>query len=139
MTRQYKPIKHLPTKLRYGTWITYLLLATVVGLFCYWGLLRQQFSIAIFVVQSTPLLALVPGLVSRSYRSYSWLCFVLLFYFILAVERALTSVASFTDFIFLTVVIMLFISSMMTSRWLQRTLKSLPESNLNTLEDHQAK
>ncbi|MFT5083157.1 MAG: putative membrane protein [Lentisphaeria bacterium] len=135
MKRPYAPIKHLANKLRYGTWASYFFLGALISLFCYWGLARPHFSPVVFSLQSVPLLALLPGMLSKSYRSFSWLCFVLLIYFIFAVERALTSVATLTDIIFLALVITLFITSMMTSRWLQRTLKTVPQLGSDTKED----
>lgn len=123
MAKTYKPIHHLPQKLRYGKIVTWSMLAALPLLFAYWSLGREEGAFTIWCVQSLPLLAIAPGIYKQLYRSYSWLCFLLLFYFILAVERALISTSSWSDYVFLALVVGLFISSMMTSRWLQRTQK----------------
>ncbi len=83
------------------------------------------FSFAVLAIQAGPILALLPGIIQKRYRSYNWLCFLLLFYFIFAVERVFTSVSNTSDFLFLALIVLLFISSMMTSRWLQRLQKGV--------------
>lgn len=123
MPKVYKPIRNLSAKLQGGTLTTWVLLAMLLCLFAYWNLTGDSGSIVVWCFQSIPLLALVPGMVKHNYRSYSWMCFVLLFYFIFAVERSLVSTSSVSDYIFLALVVALFLATMMTSRWLQRTQK----------------
>lgn len=110
----------------YGSIINYTIYASLIALILYWNIIRSSgFSPAVLAIQAGPLLALLPGIIKKRYRSYNWLCFLLLFYFIFAVERVFTSVRNTSDFIFLAHIVLLFISSMMTSRWLQRLQKGV--------------
>lgn len=114
-------------RLRYGEPISMSLYIALLFLFLYWNITREEgFLVGIWLVQSLPLLALLPGMLKKYYRTYSWLCFGLLFYFIFAVERVFSSVHQLSDYIFLGLVVLLFISSMMTSRWMQYVQKTRP-------------
>lgn len=116
----------LASKARVASAITYVLYATLLSLFVYWNVVRESgFSLGVFLLQTVPLLAFLPGMIYRAYRSYSWLCFILLFYFIFAVQLVFSSVRETSDFIFLLLTVLLFISAMMTSRWLQRSQKGV--------------
>lgn len=75
------------------------------------------------ILQSLPLVLLLPSLLGNHYRAYSWLCFIMLLYFIFAVMNALISTANITDYLFLLLTILTFIAAMMASRWLQRVYK----------------
>jgi len=100
-----------------------------LGTFVYWGLSRSGgFNIVIFCIQAIPLLLLLPGLISQYYRVYSWLCFVILLYFVVAVMGAFASTAKISDFVFLSFTVVLFIVSMMCSRYAQRVQKGLTET-----------
>ena len=131
MSRKYKPIKNLESKLHVGTVATYVLFCCLMALFVYWNVARSSdFSLVVFAIQAGPLLLLLPSMIKRYYRAYSWLCFILLFYFIIAVERAFVSTAGINEYLFVGLIVSLFISAMMTGRWLQRTQKQeMMESN----------
>lgn len=101
-----------------------MLFALLITLFIFWNVTRHDgFNVGIFLFQTLPLLALLPGLLQPLYRSYTWLCFLLLFYFIFSIQRVFSSVSHTSDVIFLGLIVMLFVSSMMTSRWMQRLQK----------------
>ena len=74
-------------------------------------------------LQSLPLILLLPSLMGNHYRAYSWLCFIMLLYFIFAVMNALISTAGIVDYLFLLLTMLTFIAAMMASRWLQRVQK----------------
>lgn len=126
MAKKLKPIPNLVQKLKYGKIITLVILLGMILFFVLTKTLSHNTSITtaliIWLAQSLPLILLIPGIVINYYRSYSWLCFVLLFYFVFAVERCFLSTASWEEYIFVTLTVILFISSMMTSRWQQRSL-----------------
>ncbi len=106
--------------------ITFSLFGGLILLFTYWNLNRDSgVKPAVWLVQSLPLLALLPGMIRQAHRAYSWLCFVLLVYFILAVQLVFSSIRQTSDYIFLILTVLLFISSMMTSRWLRQLQKSI--------------
>lgn len=118
-----KPIKNIPnleTKRWWSKTISLTLLASLISLFAWWNLINQSPAlITIWLFQSLPLLLLLPGILMNYYRSYSWLCFVLLFYFVKAVEGGMLSTAKFSDGLFIMLTVTLFISAMMASRWQQ--------------------
>ena len=114
-------IRNLKQKATISFAISLSFYTALCGLLSYWNLSRPSgINWAIWLLQSAPLLLLLPGLLKRYYRSFSWLCFLMLFYFVRAVEGSAMSTADITDHIFLTLTVGLFISSMFASRWLQR-------------------
>ncbi|WP_096085286.1 DUF2069 domain-containing protein [Agaribacterium haliotis] len=97
-------------------------------LIVYWNLARPTkpgLNVLLLLIQLAPMLALTPGLRSRYYRAYSWLCFVTLLYFVFAVMAALASNAGLVDYLFVTLCVFLFCSSMMCSRYAQRVQKNI--------------
>lgn len=73
-----------------------------------------------------PLLIFLPGMVRENLRSYVWLCFVSLLYFISLVERLFAQPDSLLAAAGMVAVVSLFISSMLFVRWRARELKSSP-------------
>lgn len=111
-------------KYRISAIANYSLYAILIGLFLFWNITRETgFKPGVFLFQTLPLLAFLPGMIKGHYRVYSWLCFIMLFYFIFAVQAVFTSTRSDSDFIFVGLTVLLFITSMTTSRWLQRLQK----------------
>ena len=126
----------LPAPIRKILWCNSSLLAALLALFLYWNIFRESgFSAAVLLFQTLPLVALLPGLWRLAYRSYSWLCFVLLFYFIFAVQRVFLSNSHASDFIFLALTVSLFITSMVASRWLQRLQKGVFDQTATKVEE----
>lgn len=85
--------------------------------------LAQQFApearLSTLVIQLVPLLIFVPGMLAKHYRTYSWLCFVVLFYFIVGVTNVMSPLADVYGWVTLLASVVLFNAAMMTSRWLQ--------------------
>lgn len=77
------------------------------------------FNLTIWFIQCLPLLALLPGMLTKYRRSYLWLCFVILLYFVKAVDGIMGQQADWGDTLFLALTVLLFISAMMTARWHQ--------------------
>lgn len=128
--RTVKPIPFLKEKSHYGYLSTMVLYIALLGLFAYWNLTRTTgINWSIWALQSAPLLLLLPGILKTYYRSFSWLCFLMLFYFIKATEGAFMTSATFTDYLFIVLVALLFVSSMLCSRWMQRVAKLEQVSN----------
>lgn len=103
--------------------------ARICTLACYMALLllitglnviRPDGSVLHWLVQALPLLIVMPGMLYNHYRSYSWLCFVILIYFTAYVVEVLSPLYIWTDAIALALSVGIFVSAMMTSRWLQR-------------------
>lgn len=123
-TRPTKPIRHLERKLRCGLAATYASLGLLLLVFLAWNFVRESGpNWVVFAVQVLPLAMLLPGMISGHYRSFSWLCFVILIYFIKAVDGVAMSDATLMDSVFLVLTIVVFIAAMLTSRWAQRKVQ----------------
>ena len=73
----------------------------------------------ILLVQTAPLVVFIPGLLQHHVRSFLWLCFVILLYFIQGVLSTMQPSADILDWITLLMSIVIFISAMFTARWLK--------------------
>ena len=100
-------------------------------LFCYLGLLGLFSVLALmspavggklWLVQCVPLAIFAPGLWRQRYRTYNWLCFVILLYFTWSVTNLMSPFAHWRDALVLVLSVSLFISAMLTSRWRQQWL-----------------
>lgn len=112
-----------PTKLKITSLITWVLYFGLILAYTIWQFTRPTGpSYFFWVVQLFPLLLVLPGLKSQSPRGYIWLCFLLLLYFIKGVDGVISPSRAWIDYFVLTVSVVLFISSMFTSRWLQQHL-----------------
>ncbi len=110
-------------KLYVGQAIFCFLYSGLVLLLFSWHIFRAGGPLwTILAIQVLPLLAFLPGIIKKHYRTYSWLCFILLFYFIRGVEGVFMSNTTAWDGLFLLLVVALFVNSMLCSRWLQRSL-----------------
>ena len=117
---------HLNEKAKFGRWATFGLLGLMFLVMFYWSIHRTTgFSWPILLIQCLPLALILPSLIQGHYRSYSWLCFILLMYFIFAVMNALQSKAQITDLVYVALVVLLFTVAMMTSRWQQYIQKNV--------------
>jgi len=132
-----------------------LKIARLASLFSYIALLlviainqgvQANGSIKYWILQSVPLLIFVPGIffpkyVQRPFRTYSWMCFVILIYFIHYADKLSTDPGSIVNWIAIFLTVLLFNSAMMTSRWMQYfsliDSDSQTESQADNLTDHQ--
>ena len=74
----------------------------------------------VLFLQLAPLALLLPGLIGKHYRSFSWLCFLMLLYFSSYVVQVYAASRSTLDMAGLLLSILIFIAAMFTSRRLQR-------------------
>lgn len=95
-------------------WICYL---GLLLLFVAWNLSLPGGSIKLWILQTVPLLLVLPGLLKRRYRSYLWLCFILLLYITASIVDVTMPGRGWQDGILLLLSLTLFFSAMMTSRW----------------------
>jgi uncharacterized membrane protein len=115
-----KHIPHLATKLRVAHLTTNLSYAALLIVLTAWAFtLTQGASVVLWAIVSLPLLILWPGMRKKRHRSYSWLCFVILLYFIKGVEGTMSPAVAWTDVSILALSVVIFIGAMLTSRWLQ--------------------
>lgn len=78
-----------------------------------------------------PLLAFLPGMRRDSLRSFIWLCFVTLLYFIALVERAFATPGQLLPWLGLAAVTILFGSAMFYVRWRAQELRAANAENHN--------
>lgn len=76
-------------------------------------------GIKLWLVQTLPLLIFIPGLIQQRFRTYSWICFVILLYFTWSVVNVMSPFIRWLDVIVVVLSVTIFITAMMTSRWLQ--------------------
>lgn len=100
----------LLTLLAYGLFVLLLVIDSYSAEDYFWTAL---------LLQLTPLLLLLPGMLQQYYRSYSWLCFLILLYFTSYVVQSYASSRSLIDIIGLILSAVIFISAMFNSRHLQ--------------------
>jgi uncharacterized membrane protein len=108
----------LGKKLRAGRWLTLGCYAGLLLLFTLLNIMRDAGNLKLWMMQCIPLLVFIPALRNETHRSYSWLCFVALMYFV-AIVPLLMGRWWWSDWLITILVTVLFIASMMTSRWLQ--------------------
>lgn len=120
--------KHeLANKAHISKTLTLFFIASMLVLFISHQILNiHDINWTALTLQSLPLVLLLPSLIGNHYRAYSWLCFIMLLYFIFAVMNALISTADTVDYLFLVLTVLIFITAMMASRWLQRVQKYTP-------------
>ncbi|WP_054113682.1 DUF2069 domain-containing protein [Marinagarivorans algicola] len=112
-------IAALRYKARIGHRLTLVFYITLLALFSVHQWLRPEgISLLQWSVQCLPLLLFWFGLRVQRRRTYLWLCFVILLYFIKGVEGVMGLSPDLFDSILLTASTSLFIASMMTARWL---------------------
>lgn len=71
----------------------------------------------IFALQALPFLVLLPGMLQRRWRTYAWLCFIVLLYFMNAVLALFSPGRQPIDWLVLLAVISVFMAAMMFIRW----------------------
>lgn len=108
----------LEKKLRAGQRLCNLSYAALLFMLTLNYLLSDDMKFLHWLVAILPLAIFIPGLIKPHHRTYSWLCFVLLMYFLFLVPL-LMSYWSVIYWLLTLLVTVLFMAAMMTSRWLQ--------------------
>lgn len=112
--------KNYDDKLRYAKITTHITYGLLLLSFTAWQLTRESGpSLLLWAFQCVPLLLILPGMKVASHKAYIWLCFILLVYFVAAVDGVFSPARAWIDFTALLFTTILFISAMLTSRWLQ--------------------
>lgn len=105
--------------------------AGVVTWACWFILLVQQVHDSwlhaapwfIWVLKLVPLLMFLPGMLRDNLRSFVWLCFVSLGYFIILVQRMFAQPTDLWVALGLAAVVLLFIAGTLYIRWRARELR----------------
>lgn len=109
------------------TWATYVLMLLMMIVTSLPGQIPQGSSvILILAVKLVPLLIVLPGLARDQLRAYTWLCFIILFYFTQAVVESFLSLAASTDLFITALTVIMFLSAMLYIKW-ERNLGRLLE------------
>ncbi|MGI1678562.1 MAG: DUF2069 domain-containing protein [Cellvibrionaceae bacterium] len=104
-----------------ATWIAYLGMLAIIS----WvNLTEETGSWVRWCIQSFPLLMVLPGMIMKKYRAFSWLCFIIVMYFIPSVMKVMDPQGEWLDTLMLVFCIIIFITSAYTSRWMQRLIKT---------------
>ena len=97
----------------HGSYAIFLILMSFLNFFPVDG------GIKLWLVKILPLLIFIPGFIKKKYRTYSWICFAILPYFIWIIPLVMGR-GSWGDWVMTLLIVTLFIASMMTSRWMQQ-------------------
>ena len=85
---------------------------------------QQQLPWVIWLGKLLPLLIFLPGMMKDNLRTFIWLCFVSLLYFIALVERLFALPGDPQAVTGMVAVVTLFIAAMMYVRWRARELRA---------------
>lgn len=122
-----------PTLLWLGLALVGIAYATIIAILTAVNLTEDTGSLIRWVVQCTPLLVVLPGLLMRRYRAYSWLCFITILYFVPSVVKTMSPQGDWMDPVMLVCTLIIFFGSAMCSRWIQ-TINN--ETNSNASNNH---
>lgn len=86
--------------------------------------LNEPMSIARWFVQVIPLLAFLPGLINNKLRTYQWLCFVILLYFIIGILSIFTADKLISGIMLTFFSVLLFCSAIFYIHFQQKALHS---------------
>lgn len=103
------------------TWLSWAVLLSVQVVDAW----QMQLPWIIWIGKILPLLIFLPGMLRENLRSYIWLCFVCLLYFLVLVERLFAQPDSPLGILGMIAVVVLFNAAMLFVRWRARELKTL--------------
>lgn len=83
----------------------------------------QQPPVLVWLVRVLPLLIFLPGMLADKPRSYIWLCFVCLLYFVTLVERLFIDPANVVAILAMISLTSVFVSAMLYVRWRSQQLR----------------
>lgn len=108
----------LHKKLRMGQLVCNSCYIALLVVFTLNYFINDNVKLATWLVSVLPLLIFIPGLLKPKHRTYSWMCFVLLMYFLIIIPLLMSS-WHWSYWVMTILVSTLFVAAMMTSRWLQ--------------------
>ena len=113
----------LSSRAAFFTWLSYGLLLLQQGVDAW----MQQAPWIVWVIKLLPLLLFLPGMLRDRLRSFIWVCFVCLLYFIVLVQRLFVESGSPLVIVGTVAVVTLFIASMLYVRWRAREWRAASE------------
>ena len=82
----------------------------------------RSIPLSLTIFTFVPLIILLPGLYKEKYKTISLLCFVVLLYFIVAVDNFFSPSSNYVDVLEIIILVIMFSVAMMHSRWKQYSL-----------------
>nr|WP_010133045.1 DUF2069 domain-containing protein [Microbulbifer agarilyticus] len=121
MAKDKKPSKPIDEalvarKLAFARKLNWVCYGGLLLLFAVWNLFLGG-SLKWWLLQTVPLLLVLPGLLKKRQRSYLWLCFILLLYITAGIVDVMMPTRGWQHGALTALSLILFVSSMMTSRW----------------------
>jgi len=118
MTKAKKTdISALKRKLTLAKRLNWFCYIALLVLFAVWNLFIPGGSVKWWILQTVPLLLVLPGLLKGNHRSYLWLCFILLLYITAGIVDVMMPTRGWQHGALTALSLTLFLSAMMTSRW----------------------
>jgi uncharacterized membrane protein len=102
-----------------ATLVLYVML--ILALIVDHTLVRQHFFLPVLLIQTLPLLLVLPGLLKQQARSGIWLCFMILFHFLSAISNAFTSAQHIFYVGMAILIVTLFSTALLFVRWQTRS------------------
>ena len=112
------------------TWLSYWVLLLLQAIDAW----MHQAPWFIWGLKLLPLLLFLPGMRKDNLRSYIWLCFVCLGYFLILVQRVFAQPDNPLVIGGLVMVVLLFCAAMLYVRWRARELRGLGASQMDAGE-----
>jgi uncharacterized membrane protein len=112
-------LEQVNKKLKVGLGVTHSSYATLLILMSWFNFQSPENGFALWLFKIIPLAIFIPGFIKQYYRSYSWICFAILPYFIWIIPMALGR-GSWGDWTIVALTVIIFNAAMMSSRWLQQ-------------------
>jgi uncharacterized membrane protein len=125
-------------KLKLGLWATHGTYAAFLLIMSWANFQVTHGSFTLWLVKLFPLLIFIPGFIKKKYRTYSWLCFAILPYFVWIIPLVMGR-GNWSDWVMTLLTVVMFIAAMMTSRWMQQQsylgwqISNTPENTSNSL------
>lgn len=110
---------HVEKKLTFGLYTTLGSYSIFLVLMSWLNFQAVDSSFKLWLVKIIPLLIFIPGFIQKKYRTYSWLCFALLPYFIWITPLVMGR-GNWSDWAMVSLIVIMFVAAMMTSRWMQQ-------------------
>ncbi|HOY23763.1 MAG TPA: DUF2069 domain-containing protein [Cellvibrio sp.] len=106
-------------KLNIGFNLTHISYGVFLVLMSWLNFQQVDSSFTLLLVKLFPLIIFIPGFIQKKYRTYSWLCFAILPYFVWMTPY-LMGRGNWSDWAMTLLTVVIFIAAMMTSRWMQQ-------------------
>lgn len=125
-------------KLNIGFTLTHISYGVFLVLMSWLNFQQVDSSFTLLLVKLFPLIIFIPGFIQKKYRTYSWLCFAILPYFVWMTPYVMGR-GNWSDWAMTLLTVVIFIAAMMTSRWMQQQsylgwqISNTPENTSNSI------